>query len=210
MAYKPDRKPETQAPLPEFLTRRREPYQFMLYLGLGGSGLLFLMFAVLYTMRKGTPGWVGFDLPGIFWISTALITASSVMLHLANQAFKRDKFKAYRSLLALTLDLGILFAVTQFMGWRTMINQGIVLNKSIAGAFVYIVSGLHLLHVTGGICFLALLLVQAFRRIAYVDSFIYSVNPPNQLRLRLVTQYWHYVDAMWVFLFLFFLLHQYW
>lgn len=210
MAYKSDRQPETRASLPEFLTRRREPYQFMLYLGLAGSGLLFLMFAILYTMRKGTPGWVGFNLPVLFWISTALIIASSATLHLANHAFKHEKFKAYRWLLALTLDLGILFAVTQFMGWRTMVGEGIVMSKSTSGAFLYIVSGLHLLHVAGGLCFLGLLLVQALRRTTYVDSFIYSVNPPNQLRLRLVTQYWHYVDAMWVFLFLFFLLHQYW
>lgn len=209
MAYRSDRKPETQAPLPEFLTRRREPYQFMLYLGLGGSALIFLMFAIFYAMRKGTPGWKGFDLPHLFWASTLLIVASSGTLHLAKRAFERDKFKAYRWLLALTLDLGILFAVTQFMGWRAMTGQGVVLNKSISGALVYIVSGLHLLHVAGGIGFLAFLLVQALRRTTYVDSFIYSVNPPNQLRLKLMTQYWHYVDALWVLLFVFFLWHQY-
>jgi cytochrome c oxidase subunit III len=209
MAYKSDRQSEIKASLPEFLTRPREPYQFMLYLGLGGSGLLFLMFSVLYTLRKGTPGWVSFELPTIFWISTLLIIASSATLHFANQAFRHDKFKAYRWQLAMTLDFGILFAITQFMGWRTMMNEGIVMSKSTSGAFLYIISGLHLLHVAGGLFFLGLLLFQAIKRTTYVDSFIYSVNPPNQLRLRLVTKYWHYVDALWVFLFLFFLLHQY-
>lgn len=209
MAYKPEQHSTAKPSLPGLFAQRKDPYQFMLYLGFGGSSLLFLLFAILYSIRKGTPGWMSFSLPSIFWISTVLIIASSIALHFAIHAFVRDRFKLYRWLVALTFELGLLFMITQVIGWRTLMQDGIVMNKSTAGAFLYIISGLHLLHVLGGLVFLAILLVQAFQRVTYVDGFIYSVNPPNQLRVRLVTQYWHFVDILWVLLFVFFLWHQY-
>ncbi len=209
MAYKSEQRSAAKSSFPGLFTKRRDPYQFMLYLGFGGSSMIFLLFAILYTIRKGTPGWMSFYLPSIFWISTGLIVASSIALHLANRAFAEDRFKQYKWLLAITLDMGIVFTITQIIGWRTLIQHGIIMSKSTAGAFLYIISGLHLLHMLGGLVFLTILLVQALKRTTYVDSFIYSVNPPNQLRLRLITQYWHFIDILWVFLFLFFLWNQY-
>ncbi len=209
MAYKPEQHSTDKSSQPGLFTQRRDPYQFMLYLGFGGSSLLFLLFAILYTFRKGTPGWMSFSMPSIFWLSTGFILASSVSLYMANTAFAKDFFTRYKWLLALTLNLGLLFVITQIIGWRTMIYDGILMTKSTAGAFLYIISGLHLLHVLGGLVFLTLLLVQALQRPTYIDGFIYSVNPPNQLRLRLISQYWHFVDILWTLLFLFFLLHQY-
>jgi len=209
MAYKSEERSTIRSSFSGFFTQQRPPQQFMLYLGFSGSSLVFLVFAILYTMLKGTPGWIAFYLPPIFWISTGLILASSLTLRLANLAFVNDKFSRYKWLMAATLGLGILFMITQIAGWRTMVQDGIVMNKSTAGAFLYIISGLHLIHVLGGIIFLSILLIQALKRTTYIDSFIYSVNPPNQLRLRLVTQYWHYVDILWMLLFVFFLYHQY-
>lgn len=209
MAYKSEQKSAAKPSLSGFFTHRKDPYLFMLYLGFGGSSLVFILFSALYTIRKGTPGWLSFNIPSIFWISTCLIILSSLALHFANKAFTSDRFTQYKWLLALTLDIGILFIITQIIGWRTLLNEGIALNKSTAGAFLYIISGLHLLHVLGGLIFLCILLVQALKRNTYIDSFIYSVNPPNQSRLRLITQYWHFVDILWVLLFVFFLYHQY-
>ncbi|MDJ1469752.1 cytochrome c oxidase subunit 3 [Cytophagaceae bacterium DM2B3-1] len=209
MAYKSEQQSAAKPSLPGLFTHRKDPYQFMLYLGFGGSSLIFLLFVVLYIIRKGTPGWLSFNIPSIFWISTSLIILSSITLHLANKAFIQDRFTYYKWLLAATLDLGILFIITQIIGWQTLLQEGIVIHKSTAGAFLYIISGLHLLHVLGGLVFLSILLIQALKRTTYIDSFIYSVNPPNQFRLLLISQYWHFVDILWVLLFIFFLYQQY-
>ena len=208
MSSKPEQRSTTRPSGQSLFTQRREPYQFMLYLGLGGSALVFLVFAALYTARKGEPGWIHFNLPGAFWISTGLILASSFTLHQANRLFRSDRFTAYKWWLSATFDLGLLFAFAQVAGWRAMLQNGIAMSKSTAGAFMYIISGLHLLHVAAALAFGGFMLVQALRRNTYVDGFVYSVNPPNQLRLRLLTHFWHFVDGLWALLFLFFLWHQ--
>lgn len=190
------------------LTKRREPFRFMLWLGIFGSAMLFLLLAVIYLSRKSASDWVSFQLPQIFWLSTLVIILSSLTLHLANRAFKSEHFFTYRLQIAFTLTLGIGFIIMQLIGWSELIKAGVKLSTSPAGAFVYLLSGLHILHIFGGLVFLVILFIAALRRISYVDSFVYSVNPPNQLRIRLVTTYWHFVDVLWLLLFIF-LLYNY-
>ena len=190
------------------LTKRREPFQFMLGLGIFGSVVFFSLLTVVYISRRSAANWVSFQLPIVFWYSTLVILLSSFTLHLANQAFKQERFFTYRIQMGTTLTLGVAFITMQLTGWGQLFSQGITLTKSVAGAFVYVLSGLHILHILGGLVFLVVIFAEALRRISYVDSFVYSVNPPNQLRIRLVTTYWHFVDVLWLFLFLFLLYHH--
>jgi cytochrome c oxidase subunit III len=190
------------------LTKRREPFRFMLWLGIFGSAMIFLLLVVIYISRKSASDWVIFPLPPIFRLSTLVILLSSLTLHLANRAFKRELFFIYRLQMALTLTLGFAFVLMQLVGWAELIKVGVKLNNNPAGAFVFLLSGLHMLHIAGGLVFLAIIFAEAIRRISYVDSFVYSVNPPNQLRIRLVTTYWHFVDVLWVLLFVFLLFHH--
>ena len=189
------------------LTRRREPFRFMLIVGIVGIVFLFLTISLLYVLRKSGTDWVAFHIPAIFWVSTSMILLSSITLHQANVCFKREYFRQYRRLTGLTLSLGILFICTQLVGWWQLTREGIGM-KTPAGAFLYMLTGLHILHILGGIIFLSVAFVHAVKRPEYVDSFVYSVNPPNQLRLQLGTLYWHFVDGLWIYLFLFLLYHQ--
>lgn len=189
-------------------TQRREPFQFMLWLGMGGSAILFLFLVFVYVVRKDGNDWKDIALPRIFWLSTIAVLISSLTIHWANKAFRNDSFPKYRFLIGTTLLMGIVFVAMQFLGWQNMINNGILLQNNPAGAFVYLISGLHLLHITGGLVFLIIIFLEALRHNTYIDSFVYSVNPPNQLKLKLVTIYWHFVDALWVSLFLFLLYHH--
>jgi cytochrome c oxidase subunit 3 len=190
------------------LTKRREPYQFMLYVGMLGSLLIFLMFTFIYLARKPDAGWASFRLPVAFWLSTGVILGSSFALHGANRAFRRERFVQYKWLIGAALALGVAFITLQYVGWEAMQRMDVRLRNNTAGAFVYVITGVHLLHILGGLFLLVVTFINAVRRTTYVDAFVYSVNPPNQLKLKLVTVYWHFVDALWVYLFLFFLYHH--
>ncbi len=190
------------------LTKRREPYKFMMGVAIVGMALLFLSLSFLYIIRKSGSNWNNFALPNIFWVSTCIIIASSGTLQVAMQAFKKEQFLAYRWLIGATLSLGAAFIVTQILGWKQIFDSGFSINKSVASAFLYTLSGLHILHIAGGLIYLAVTLSGALKRPSYVDSFVYSVNPPTQLRLKLVSIYWHFVDALWIYLFLFLLYHH--
>lgn len=190
------------------ITRRREPFRFMVWLGIAGSVLVFTVLLAIYAVRSTGPGWAEVRLPVVFLLSTVVILVSSLTLHNANLNFKNEQFAAYRANLTATLTLGMAFIVLQGWGWRHLIVAGVMLENNPAGGFVYIISGLHILHILLGLIFLVIALAEAMRRTAYVDAFVYSVNPPNQLKLRLLTLYWHFVDVLWIGLFLFLLIHH--
>ena len=180
----------------------------MLCLGILGMSLIFFVLSIVYLIRKNGQNWQNFNLPIVFWLSTFVILTSSFTLWKANQAFKSEKFLQFRLMTGLTLFLAISFVFLQILGWVKLQSQGIFLNGSVSGSFVYIISGLHLLHLAGGVIFLSLTFIEAIRHTSYIDSFIYSVNPPNQLRLKLITIYWHFVDILWLYLFVFFFLNN--
>ena len=191
-----------------FVTKRREPFRFMVWLGIASSVMLFTILLASYVVRQAGPGWSAIKLPNVFLLSTIAIVLSSFTLNNANQAFRSERFGNYRTNIATTLVLGILFILLQAWGWRQMVRGGVGLAGNPAGGFVYIISGVHLLHILVGIVLLGIAWVEAIRRRPYVDSFVYSVNPPNQLKIKLITLYWHFVDILWIALFVFLLIHH--
>lgn len=191
-----------------FVTKRREPFRFMVWMGIASSVMVFTMLLVAYVVRRTGSGWADIKLPTVFLISTVVIMLSSFTLNNATLAFQHERFASYRTNLATTLGLGILFMLLQGWGWRQMVMAGIRLKSNPAGGFIYIISGIHLLHILVGLIFLGIVLGEALLRRPYIDSFVYSVNPPNRLKIKLITLYWHFVDILWIGLFLFLLIHH--
>ena len=191
-----------------FVTKRREPFRFMVWLGIASSVMLFTMLLVAYVIRQTGSGWAHIKLPAVFLISTVVIMLSSFTLKNATLAFQHERFGSYRTNLATTLSLGILFILLQGWGWRQLFLKGVGLEGNPAGGFIYIISGIHLLHILVGLIFLGIVLVEALLRRPYIDSFVYSVNPPTRLKIKLITLYWHFVDILWIGLFLFLLVHH--
>jgi len=189
-------------------TKRREPLHFLLWLGISSSVLIFTVILGIYIVRKVGPSWQNTPLPGVFWLSTVVILLSSVSLHEAKDAFNKERFALYRTCLTITLLLGMAFMGMQGYGWLQMTEQGILMQDNPSAGFVYVLTGLHVVHILGGLVFMGILFREATKNRSYVDSFVYSVNPPNQLRVRLMTIYWHFVDVLWLFLFLFLLYHH--
>ena len=185
---------------------RREPFKFMLQMAIFGSGLMFFGLMYFYVVREGA--YVNFGkikIPQIFWLSTLIIMISSLTLHLANMNFKVDKYLNYRILMGITLSLGLGFIVMQLLGWQEIFAQNSTAEVRTTRGFIYLLSGLHIFHIVLGIFFLIKIFVEALKRMSYIESFIYSVNPPNQLKINLIIFYWHFVDVLWVVLFLFLL-----
>jgi cytochrome c oxidase subunit 3 len=188
------------------LIRQHEPYGFLLWLGLANSGLIFISLFVFCYLRIETLTAHFIILPDTFWLSTLLIIFSSILLHEANLAFYQERFLHYRIFLGATLLLGLLFIMLQVLGWMKMMGTDLDLNASSSFTYVYILSGLHFLHALCGVIFLGILFRKSLINRTYIDAFIYSVNPPNKLKMKLFTRYWHFVDITWVVVFLFIVL----
>ncbi len=189
------------------LTKRREPFKFMLILGIVSSSLLFAFILMVFIKKELANQDIPVQMPKIFWLSTFSILISSFTIFGAEKAIAKENFKQYRNLVSITWVLSLIFIVCQLMGWQIMYGKSVTPANNTGGAFIYILSGLHILHTLGGVVALSYLLRDAFRNLSYVDSFVYSVNPPNQLRISLIGYYWHFVDVVWLVIFMFFLWH---
>ena len=183
-------------------TKRREPIGFMLWLGIIGSSLLFTTIFLVYLTRMHKADSHFVALPDMFWLSTLVILFSSITLHEANLAFENERFLHYRVFLGATLLLGCIFVLLQVGGWIEMVNTGVFIGVSNSEGFIYLLTGLHLLHIIAGVLYLSYLFRKAVKNRSYVDSFVYSVNPPNRLRIKLLTRFWHFTGALWLAVFI--------
>ena len=179
--------------------RRREPLQTMLLIALTSIGITFFILLFIYFVKTGG---FGGRLPLLFWFSTLAIGLSSFTLYQAQKCIKTDKFDWYRVYIWATLVFGLLFLLFQVLAWQTMWGRGTRLDNSLSGAFVYVISGLHFLHVLVGIILLVKTVIQAQIYRDYVDAYIFHINPPNQLKIKLLSIYWHFVGVLWLVLFL--------
>ena len=191
-----------------FLSKRREPFQFMLYLGIASSALLFLFVFLVFIKKELANQDIPVHMPRAFWFGSLFILASSFTLQQAGRAVNIQKFTRYRQLLMATYLLALAFLMTQIWGWMDLLRNNILPSNNTGGSFIFILSGLHLIHTLGGVVALSLVLYKSMKNRSYVDSFVDSVNPPNILRLKLVTIYWHFLDIVWMIIFLFLLWHS--
>lgn len=160
---------------------------------------MIMMFAGLtsgYIVRQAEGNWFVFELPSVFYISTIFIVLSSVSMYYAMWAVKRNDLKALRTGLFITLGLGLAFAFTQFAAWSKLVDMGVYFVGNPSGSFLYVISGLHLAHITGGIIYLMVVSVGAIKGKYHSGSY---------LPLELCSTYWHFLDALWIYLFFFLL-----
>jgi cytochrome c oxidase subunit 3 len=137
-------------------------------------------------------------LPPVFWYSTGVILLSSLTIYLAAKAFKDRNMVRYRALITVTAVLGVLFTILQWSGFQFLQDHGVKLigsNSNPAGSFLGVITGVHMLHVLGGVVVLIVLFARAFN----TQRKNYSSVP-----IEVASAYWHFVDAIWIYLFVFF------
>jgi cytochrome c oxidase subunit 3 len=164
-------------------------------------GSIIMMFAGLtsaYIVKKNQSSWLEFDLPIVFMYSTLVIIASSVTVHLAAKAFKAREMGRYRLLITVTAILGLVFMGLQILGFMDLESRNIALTgarSNSAASFLLVITGLHMLHVLGGVIALVVMFVKAY---------ISNVKNYSSLSIELVGTYWHFVDILWIYLFIFY------
>lgn len=173
------------------------PHKFTLWVGIGSILMMFAGLTSAYIVKRNQAGWVSFSLPVAFWYSTAVIVLSSLTLIMAAKAFKERMMQRYRILMAATLGLGILFVGLQLIGFGQLWAVGVTLTKSVSYSFLYVIVGIHAVHVIGGIIALVIMSLRAFN--SRIKN--YSVVP-----VELISTYWHFVDLLWIYLLVFLLM----
>ncbi|MBK7408063.1 MAG: cytochrome c oxidase subunit 3 [Saprospirales bacterium] len=201
--------PKSNAPTHEYDNFAFHPHNVLLVLVLMGITALFLALtgALVYTrVQSALPP---IRLPVIFLFNTLLLLGSSATITWARRAYKADHTPQYQQALAITIGLSLLFLIMQFFGWRQLLAQHIQFNSGNSASYLYLISGLHFVHVIAGLPFLGMFLRTARKQMKdQVSVLVYFSDPEKRLKLSLLTLYWHFLDGLWVYLVLFFFVNQ--
>lgn len=177
--------------------KRLHPHKFTMWVALAAIVMMFAGLTSAYIVKKANATWLEFELPVTFWYSTLTILLSSVTIHLSLKSFRAREMGRYRILLGLTTILGITFVVLQWIGLKQIEAGGVPLfgsDSNPSASFAGIIFGLHGLHVLGGVIALVIMFLRA-----YIGSRkIYSSTG-----LEIMSTYWHFVDGLWIYLFIF-------
>ncbi len=174
----------------------------LLYIGIFSSVMLFAGLTSAYIVRQADGNWLQFTLPTMFWISTGFILAASATINWALIAAKNNNYSQITTALGITLLLGISFCITQILGWRELTQGGIYFagkDSNPAGSFLYILSGVHLAHIISAILYGAVIFIKSFK---------HTYDSKNLAGVRHCGIFWHFLDGLWVYLFIFLLLMQ--
>ena len=176
----------------------------MLTLLLMGVTALFLALSgsYIYT-RVQNPQIPPIKLPLLFYVNTAVLLLSSYTIRLTKKSYQSDDTLGYQNNLLYTFLLTLIFLISQIVAW-SMLYQELKIADQIHGSYLYIISFVHFLHVIAGLPFLVLFYLTARKKMKEpVTVLVYFSDPEKLLKLRLLTRYWHFLDALWIYLVIF-------
>jgi len=164
-----------------------------LFVFLGVVGAIFSLAVSAYFMRMASSDWWGMPVPRLLWVNTAALALSSAALQWAKREARHGRMESLRPALVTGLALAVFFLVGQVQAWRELTAAGYVLADNPANSFFYMLTGLHGLHILGGLAVLAHTTVKAFS----------ADVQPERLRLSvdLSAIYSHFMLAVWLLLF---------
>lgn len=175
------------------------PQKFAMWLFIISVVMIFASLTSAYIVKKAEGDWLLVQFPELFKVTSFVIVLSSISIHLAYLSAKRDNMLALRIWLAATTVLAVAFVVGQYLSWSELVDQGVFFVGNAAGSFIYIFTGLHALHLIGGVVFLAIVLVNAIR---------YNVHSRSMAQIEMCTTYWHFLGGLWLYLYLFLILNN--
>jgi cytochrome c oxidase subunit III len=177
---------------------RANRYRIGMWVGLASIAMMFTSLSSAYIVRYASANdWIPLAIPRAMFASTALILISSVTLELARRKLRRSFQKAYARYVLLTGLLGLAFLSSQLLAWRQLARQGIYLASNPHSSFFYLLTGAHAVHLLGGLLALSFLWFRSRRRIQ--EPILVA---KRQATADAVTIYWHFMDGLWIYLFL--------
>lgn len=180
-------------------TMSMNPKRFLLWMFMVSIVMIFASLTSAFIVRQAEGNWLAYELPQLLWTSTFILLVSSVTAQLAYWAAKKDNLGALKAYLSASVILGVVFLITQVYSWGALIDNDVYFVGNPSGTFLYVIMGVHGLHLISGIIYLLIVLVRSFR---------YKVHSKNLLHLGLSVSYWHFLDGLWLYLFIFLLLNH--
>ncbi len=182
------------------------PHYVILTLVLSSITALFLGFSIAYLYTRIQSGIEPVHIPGLFYFNSLILIGSSITLIQAKRAYQNDRTEQFKFLLWITLVLTVFFLIAQIMAWRQLTSLNVHLTTSNLASYLYVISGLHFVHVVAGIPFLSNFIWVAHKRLKEpVSVLIYFSDPDKKRKLSLLNTYWHFLDILWIYLVVFFL-----
>ena len=171
--------------------------QLGLWLFLATLTMLFAAFISAYLVRSTGPDWQTTPLLGVLWANTVVLIASSITLEVARSRRKRSILRTFRNWFLVTLLLGFGFLVGQLVAWKQLMDLGIFIPSNPHSSFFYILTGLHGLHLFSGLIFL----LYVFLRVKPALAESCSSGSAHRDLTGLCATYWHFLTALWLFVF---------
>jgi cytochrome c oxidase subunit 3 len=182
----------------EHKSRTGRSYKLILLFSMVSMTMMFAGLTSAFVVSKSRVDWLtDFELPIAVDYSTIVIIGCSVTFHLAKKAIQKDNKSATTAFLIATLALGILFVILQFMGFGQIVQDGYYFTgseSSITTTFLYVVTVVHLMHLAGGVISLLIIIYNHFKQ---------KYNSGQTLGIELGAMYWHFLDFLWIYLFVF-------
>lgn len=175
------------------------PKKFALWLFLVTIVMIFAALTSAYIVRQSEGNWLEYDLPTIFWYTSGIVIISSICLQYAYSAAKKDNMAGLRIGLGLAVLFGIIFLVGQWYSWVALVDENVFFVGNPSGSFLYVFTGLHAVHLISGVIFLIIVLISTFR---------YKVHSKSMNMLEMAATFWHFLAALWLYLFMFLLLNH--
>lgn len=168
-----------------------------LYVALAAIVMFFAALTSAYVVRRGLgDDWVSTPLPAVIWINTAILFASSVFLEIARRGLHHGERASFNRWWTAGTVLGCLFLAGQYIAWRELWAAGIYLATNPSSSLFYVFTGAHALHLIGGVIALLYVNVQALRL---------QLGPGKRTAADVSAVYWHFLDGLWIFLLIVFL-----
>lgn len=177
---------------------RFHPLKFAMWIAIAAIVMMFAALTSAYIVSEAAGKWNKLPLPRIFWFNTIVIIISSVVMQWTVIAFKKFDQRSYRIGLATTFFLGVVFLVGQIIGWSQMPSFTQGFSKEGFSDFVFAISSVHAAHIVGGLVIMLITLII---------SFVKPFNPNKLINVEIMATYWHFVDLLWIYLFIFFQLN---
>jgi len=175
------------------------PKKFAMWLFIASVIMVFASLTSAYIVRQAEGNWLYFELPNLFYITSVVIIFSSISMQLAYWAAKKDDLQKVKLHITLTAVLGSIFCVGQVLAWGDLVKNSVYLVGNPSGSFLYVLTGLHAVHLISAIIFVLIVFVATFRN---------KVNSRNLAQIEMCTTYWHFLGGLWLYLFVFLILNR--